>query len=189
MRGKATQEIRRLDSVRITPAYAGKSLFPCWLPPVRKDHPRLCGEKTNTCILVSCDSGSPPPMRGKADFQIWPHVAVGITPAYAGKRRPPQNAIVTKRDHPRLCGEKCVQNSGSSRFKGSPPPMRGKVFFSGWILDQVRITPAYAGKSSTAYPDQANQGDHPRLCGEKRSKFLRLPPILGSPPPMRGKVQ
>ena len=31
-------------------------------------------------------------------------------------------------------------------------------------------------------------GDHPRLCGEKISPFLALNMVVGSPPPMRGKV-
>ena len=31
-----------------------------------------------------------------------------------------------------------------------------------------RITPAYAGKSDTAFNHDGAAEDHPRLCGEKR---------------------
>ena len=48
-------------------------------------------------------------MRGKGLMIRFRGIVIRITPAYAGKSRPPQNAIVTKRDHPRLCGEKCVK--------------------------------------------------------------------------------
>ena len=51
------------------------------------------------------------------------------------------------------------------------------------------ITPAYAGKSTWKCMPFVTLQDHPRLCGEKSyetSRFLRQ---IGSPPPMRGKVQ
>ena len=72
----------------------------------------------------------------------------------------------------------------------------------------IRITPAYAGKSSIATSlNEGNAGspppmrgkvlglsnrcqsswDHPRLCGEKPGKVPPLPYLVGSPPPMRGK--
>ena len=89
MRGKALLIIVFLLTVRITPAYAGKSGFRCFQK-----------------VLFL---GSPPPMRGKGIKCLLGIFRIRITPAYAGKSRPPQNAIVTKRDHPRLCGEKCVK--------------------------------------------------------------------------------
>ena len=49
----------------ITPAYAGKSLFVCFIPCISEDHPRVCGEKQKNCPLVSVIWGSPPRMRGK----------------------------------------------------------------------------------------------------------------------------
>ena len=66
--------------------------------------------------------------------------------------------------------------------------MRGKVAA---IIEAVRdwgITPAYAGKSfAAAFHVGCNQ-DHPRLCGEKLHAAHRTWLVLGSPPPMRGKV-
>ena len=65
--------------------------------------------------------------------------------------------------------------------------MRGKeVRALGETLEKG-ITPAYAGKSTTALQKRFIQKDHPRLCGEKQLFNLLLRVILGSPPPMRGK--
>ena len=54
-----------------------------------------------------------------------------------------------------------------SRYKGSPPPMRGKARVSTTVIRRVRITPAYAGKRIIIFVDTGYQRDHPRLCGEK----------------------
>ena len=71
--------------IRITPAYAGKTLtglnpyFPNW------DHPRVCGEnRLIVCARLIC-RGSPPRMRGKLI-----HFA--------------ENPGAVE-DHPRVCGE------------------------------------------------------------------------------------
>ena len=66
--------------------------------------------------------------------------------------------------------------------------MRGKVpqFYFSQIV--YRITPAYAGKSAVSLCCGCLWWDHPRLCGEKLTKDQSLRKVLGSPPPMRGKV-
>ena len=71
---------------------------------------------------------------------------------------------------------------------GSPPPMRGKACHKRKFRRGIRITPAYAGKSLHQVPLRISLGDHPRLCGEKLTKDQCLQKVLGSPPPMRGKV-
>ena len=66
--------------------------------------------------------------------------------------------------------------------------MRGKGKpLSGAAL-QVRITPAYAGKRGILDTDTKLLQDHPRLCGEKLIGEENAEKVLGSPPPMRGKV-
>ena len=66
--------------------------------------------------------------------------------------------------------------------------MRGKEDQSLTACICHRITPAYAGKSGYFGIYQYINGDHPRLCREKRPFFLRDNPSVGSPPPMRGKA-
>ena len=146
MRGKVLHELGHYLLGGITPAYAGKrqnlidATFCVW------DHPRLCGEKKLSTMLKMCTEGSPPPMRGKAQTTATKRNGVRITPAYAGKSRYRGIDTTENRDHPRLCGEKRTCPSYSTGFSGSPPPMRGKVFFTFRRCRVAGITPAYAGK-------------------------------------------
>ena len=66
--------------------------------------------------------------------------------------------------------------------------MRGKVTVSSSSRVMIGITPAYAGKRLTPEHFSQHTKDHPRLCGEKFDSWGTLIWILGSPPPMRGKV-
>ncbi len=112
-----------------------------------KDHPRLCGEKHPAARAHVILVGSPPPMRGKVLLLHPIQLAIGITPAYAGKSFILTSRSVYIQDHPRLCGEKAFMIYWSYRRLGSPPPMRGKA--KDWINRM------------------GEYGDHPRLCGEK----------------------
>ena len=168
MRGKVIYDSGKPNVVRITPAYAGKRLARVFVHFASRDHPRLCGEKRCSTRYRSDATGSPPPMRGKV-VQV--------------------NQLQTRfQDHPRLCGEKFLTTEKINLMLGSPPPMRGKVFNQ---IDQKqlpRITPAYAGKSAQIEQAKFVPQDHPRLCGEKTLKIRFFRTLIGSPPPMRGKV-
>ena len=107
MRGKDHYAETELGAAGITPAYAGKSLLRLRRPQWIWDHPRLCGEK------LSLQGGL--------------SQSAGITPAYAGKSPNPSLILVVIGDHPRLCGEKCFTLPIAEFYRGSPPPMRGKV--------------------------------------------------------------
>ena len=96
-------------SFRITPAYAGKSFRDLGLYDFSEDHPRLRGEKSCFLIVRNIVLGSPPLTRGKALTLRLNLYIVGITPAYAGKRRPRLPNRFDERDHPRLRGEKAFQ--------------------------------------------------------------------------------
>ena len=54
---------------------------------------------------------------------------------------------------------------------------------------RLRITPAYAGKSSKGGKQYGPAQDHPRVCGEKFAKTRELTRRKGSPPRMRGKAK
>ena len=51
----------------------------------------------------------------------------------------------------------------------------------------MRITPACAGKTSSAKGIVRVEKDHPRVCGENLNKMLHDLGIQGSPPRVRGK--
>ena len=69
MRGKVFDALDNGVKDGITPAYAGKSATVRHMRAKNRDHPRLCGEKSPVKINAFRNSGSPPPMRGKASDQ------------------------------------------------------------------------------------------------------------------------
>ena len=105
-RGKVHSQLLVVGIVRITPAWAGKSLF-CFAAAVPiQDHPRVGGEKMEIMLDVWTYQGSPPHRRGKGNG-IWVNGhRNGITPAWAGKSTWGAEERPHQRDHPRVGGEK-----------------------------------------------------------------------------------
>ena len=188
MRGKVPCLRSSSHRCRITPAYAGKRTTLDCLEVLRRDHPRICGEKFIVHPRRILQAGSPPHMRGKETKFLSGGMAERITPAYAGKSVLLVFQSAVNRDHPRICGEKLPRTLRPSPRKGSPPHMRGKVNEKKANGFDIRITPAYAGKSTLLCFPAEPGWDHPRICGEKRNSLLKLKGKLGSPPHMRGKV-
>ena len=106
VRGKDRLWQKRFHEVGITPACAGKRRAQDRQDPPRGDHPRMCGEKVSSTSPLKCLYGSPPHVRGKALGPCAGRVAVGITPACAGKSPTAKQRGTLRRDHPRMCGEK-----------------------------------------------------------------------------------
>ena len=131
--------------------------------------------------------GSPPRMRGKGNIGRPNITAIGITPAYAGKRMAALTICAMVWDHPRVCGEKVRAGAFIRHKPGSPPRMRGKG--KSYDIERLSqgITPAYAGKSRPRTPFVRVCWDHPRVCGEKCHVHVKQNRFTGSPPRMRGK--
>ena len=106
VRGKAEPLAVDGDITGITPACAGKRVFPGTHIPAVWDHPRVCGEKDIRHHGRDRHGGSPPRVRGKASAA--PRIAAvqRITPACAGKSCTRSHAFNVSWDHPRVCGEK-----------------------------------------------------------------------------------
>ena len=51
VRGKVLRGERKPEKIRITPACAGKSLYFLATSAAIKDHPRMCGEKSDSSCL------------------------------------------------------------------------------------------------------------------------------------------
>ena len=66
MRGKEGHRQRPGVPAGITPAYAGKRTVSKFYTVIKRDHPRVCGEKSPRRFLSRAAQGSPPRMRGKA---------------------------------------------------------------------------------------------------------------------------
>ena len=155
---------------------------------LRRDHPRVCGEKYQLGVVKPLHEGSPPRMRGKAYKGADQTTRRGITPAYAGKSRAGVCIVGDFGDHPRVCGEKYSLALFLGLHQGSPPRMRGKGGIPGSCRTRKGITPAYAGKRPCRPDWCARRWDHPRVCGEKPRSGRHLRGVGGSPPRMRGKA-
>ena len=108
VRGKVRQIRSSAAMGGITPACAGKSMSYVPNSTMRRDHPRVCGEKSFVHIYVLCSKGSPPRVRGKVQCGLKYLILPRITPACAGKRPSCKQSACRFRDHPRVCGEKAV---------------------------------------------------------------------------------
>ena len=188
VRGKGIAYMRLSCLVRITPACAGKRKSYSKHKKHHRDHPRVCGEKARTLIAWEEPQGSPPRVRGKESNAKTGQKARRITPACAGKRASSFHSMLTRWDHPRVCGEKQLGKNATDYTLGSPPRVRGKAEVFSFKCHVIGITPACAGKSCDRSGSAPRTGDHPRVCGEKLCKMYKSPEIQGSPPRVRGKV-
>ena len=173
--------------LRITPACAGKRVYFLSRSDCVQDHPRVCGEKISAMDGGNGEVGSPPRVRGKEQQASQPTPLSGITPACAGKSLPPSPSCIVPGDHPRVCGEKCLQLRTKGQTLGSPPRVRGKVLLTFANVESIRITPACAGKRPRFPPERQTLKDHPRVCGEKTASARFFCSSAGSPPRVRGK--
>ena len=145
------------------------------------------GEKRLGGLSWPCVAGSPPRGRGKGSLTFHVLCIMGITPAWAGKSYKYPAGLLPTWDHPRVGGEKSSHASGCPCGVGSPPRGRGKVFPCRCCAAGFGITPAWAGKRPAgSNPDDQN-GDHPRVGGEKVQILLYEDIQKGSPPRGRGK--
>ena len=85
VRGKGPKMQCLKSAMGITPACAGKSFWISSRFPPAWDHPRVCGEKTDSLFVSLLYLGSPPRVRGKATDGSSLSTCTGITPACAGK--------------------------------------------------------------------------------------------------------
>ena len=171
-RGKACSTDVCFWYLGITPAWAGKRETSANTSKKKKDHPRVGGEKHLFCRLHKLVLGSPPRGRGKACRYLLYPLLLGITPAWAGKRRRTAESRGTGRDHPRVGGEKSRVMSLSAAMLGSPPRGRGKGSRQHQRERGHGITPAWAGKSARRPTGSVRRWDHPRVGGEKSSAIM-----------------
>ncbi len=189
VRGKVTAPLRAHGEPGITPACAGKRLPPVLQALNAKDHPRVCGEKIDTRLIIENSIGSPPRVRGKALLLDVALSAIRITPACAGKSYAARSGRRNWWDHPRVCGEKQHPQHIIAQAEGSPPRVRGKAFIDTIVSGDTGITPACAGKRYGDGTARRRIKDHPRVCGEKVVLVPAAEAAVGSPPRVRGKVK
>ena len=89
VRGKRECWALTITHFRITPAGAGKTVFGTDRRTAAEDPPRRCGENRVVMRAYILHLGSPPQVRGKREVRTTPRVTLRITPAGAGKTKPP----------------------------------------------------------------------------------------------------
>ena len=187
VRGKDASKALGEAGGGITPACAGKRGWTMVPESTSRDHPRVCGEKSPLSKESVLEWGSPPRVRGKGEVVSRCGIKARITPACAGKRATPSGFRRPRRDHPRVCGEKCLTSWQMVNPLGSPPRVRGKAEPLAVDGDITGITPACAGKRVFPGTHIPAVWDHPRVCGEKKGLCAADEPRQGSPPRVRGK--
>ena len=169
------------------PRVRGKAASDALSARYQQDHPRVCGEKRRLASSCTGFRGSPPRVRGKVRAGCPAGLPDRITPACAGKSSTRAKTALTRRDHPRVCGEKRILKVYDFEFQGSPPRVRGKVVSSCVSPLTVGITPACAGKSLLGIACALSERDHPRVCGEKCSMSHCVLSLYGITPACAGK--
>ncbi len=138
--------------------------------------------------LLRTAQGSPPHTRGKHFLCAIFAFVQRITPAYAGKTISAESCDGLGRDHPRIRGENFATLLYKPLAIGSPPHTRGKHNRTEFESSDIRITPAYAGKTAKAERTVAAVWDHPRIRGENFNIIKHGTFGTGSPPHTRGKL-
>ncbi len=132
--------------------------------------------------------GSPPLTRGPQGSSVQRVDQDGITPAYAGTTSKFSPVSSHSRDHPRLRGDHASIQSHTGHPSGSPPLTRGPRASVEDLQRGLRITPAYAGTTSTRASECSLSRDHPRLRGDHIPGGPDDGTSLGSPPLTRGPL-
>ena len=96
--------LRRCHS-GIIPACAGSTLTLAVSRSRARDHPRMCGEHCQCCLVASADVGSSPHVRGALQLVLAVVGVHGIIPACAGSTSADFGQGGHHGDHPRMCGE------------------------------------------------------------------------------------
>ena len=86
----------------------------------------MCGKNVALAGIAIPVWGSPPRVREKPSDTSSMIVAIGITPACAGKTKVPVTLRGLVRDHPRVCGKNTSALTKMRYLAGSPPRVREK---------------------------------------------------------------
>ena len=172
----------------ITPAHAGRILFPRPIFLHHRDHPRACGKNESVGHLFHFFEGSPPRMREELLGKVYTEHCMRITPAHAGRMTGVAEVCLIFMDHPRACGKNLSTLEALQLRLGSPPRMREEFSIPMPDVRTIGITPAHAGRIIFFRPRLFSSRDHPRACGKNYVSALTFCICAGSPPRMREEL-
>ena len=166
VRGTDITAATNANGYGIIPACAGNSLSRSSAPTTSWDHPRVCGEQTDSYSRSTATPGSSPRVRGTGKLSRAILTPLRIIPACAGNRLKSRTTAVSSGDHPRVCGEQALGPAELGVLHG--------------------IIPACAGNSEGSDIDVEFTRDHPRVCGEQAFTGTTTDRPEGSSPRVRG---
>ncbi len=188
MRGTRYQTLQKMTENRIIPADAGNTLYFLYFFCSFGDHPRGCGEHMGFSSGGIVPRGSSPRMRGTQRTGMLFCRPRRIIPADAGNTNRHHTGLGPWQDHPRGCGEHCLQFSVDGAQWGSSPRMRGTRPSVSGSPCRRGIIPADAGNTPPSRSCWPAPADHPRGCGEHHNFESFQDMKQGSSPRMRGTL-
>ena len=152
-------------------------------------HPRFRGEDAKTTESGCWTLETPPLARGRRISGFGKRRQLRNTPACAGKTIRVSSNDETDEKHPRLRGEDSMPSVDFTDCSETPPLARGRLFISLDGLDDLRNTPACAGKTKLFLLHEPHKRKHPRLRGEDWL-FQSVQPMPEETPPLaRGRLR
>ena len=109
--------------------------------------------------------------------------------AYAGKTCDIWQGRGSLQDHPRIRGKDIAEHYILTPHIGSPPHTRERPLQLLLADEDIRITPAYAGKTASECNALILEEDHPRIRGKDRSFQTAFALRQGSPPHTRERLR
>ena len=188
VRGKQPAGRQPPPGLGLITACAGKTRYGMDSQPLKRAHPRVCGENSFGLLAVAGVVGSSPRVRGKLIRTSCCCGRGGLIPACAGKTSSYAQTASGTRAHPRVCGENLESQSDKVHDAGSSPRVRGKHRDFRRCSDAERLIPACAGKTELWERANIRSGAHPRVCGENARQTRDFAAQWGSSPRVRGKL-
>ena len=186
-RGKRALHHFRERVQRLIPAWAGKTSTSTPRPASRWAHPRVGGENLGHHVLPVDVEGSSPRGRGKPLLDWSDRVVRRLIPAWAGKTIAHTGRAGLLAAHPRVGGENVTGLLQPCYALGSSPRGRGKLVAVVERGLQVRLIPAWAGKTDSGKRSWIISRAHPRVGGENEAARQPHGWETGSSPRGRGK--
>ena len=177
------------DPLRLTPAWAGRTLVGARRPARSWAHPRVGGADPAVRDEPCPARGSPPRGRGGRSHRDPLAPDLRLTPAWAGRTGIGDCADQLHQAHPRVGGADLSGGRWCSALSGSPPRGRGGLFPLAGGPDPRGLTPAWAGRTRPASPRSQSPWAHPRVGGADRTRAVVQPWASGSPPRGRGGLE
>jgi hypothetical protein len=114
--------------------------------------------------------------------------AIGTTvPARAETTESHARSVVSKREHPRVCGDDPSWTDRSHLWRGTPPRVRGRRHGHPVRPGVQGNTLACAGTTHGRRRWHGRAEEHPRACGDDRLASRVIDRWPGTPPRVRGR--